>query len=186
MPPEGYDYKLTILGEPSAQQRHRSTLRLRADVGVQVKTQRGIETLYRKEDFWIMNYDPSAKTKADILLLTKVMAPPQPLEGPIRVDVHLWYSFRKGDYGTGRNKGKLKPSAPIWKISAPDRDNADKILLDALQGTFWRNDSIVCAGEILQKYSEKPRTEIYITQLTATVAEVKQENLFERSNQDGN
>lgn len=182
MTPETYDIKLIIPGEPRHQQRHRSTIRMRAGAGVQVKMDSGkIETLYRKKDLWIMNYDPSATDKKDIRRLTVAMAPRPILDGPLRVDITFYYLYRKKHYGTGRNTNKLKPSAPTWKSTAPDRDNAEKIYLDALKGIFWKNDAIICDGPIRKLYAEIPRTEIYITILDAQ----KQENLFERSNQDG-
>lgn len=181
MIPENYDIKLTIPGEPRYQKRHRSTMRVYANRGILVKTNRGRETLYRKEDFWIMNYDPSFQDKKDIRCLSESMAPKPLLDGPLRVDVVLYYQHLKGHYGTGKNTGKLKASAPTRKWTKPDRDNADKIYLDALEGLFWKNDSIICAGEILKLYAQIPRTEIYVTKLVENIEQVKQESLFERS-----
>lgn len=36
-----------------------------------------------------------------------------------------------GHYGTGRNAGTLKPSAPTWKSTAPDIDKLTRAILDA-------------------------------------------------------
>ena len=160
--------KLIIPGEPKSQQRHRSVLRLRAGCrGVEVKLQSG-ETvkLYRKKDFFIQMYDPSLQDKKDIRRMVQALAPDVPLDEPLEVIVFLYYARPKNHYGTGRNSNKLKESAPIWKITTPDRDNADKIILDALNGNFWRDDSRVCAGPVIKQYSEIPRTEIYINKLS--------------------
>lgn len=167
--------KLVIPGEPRAQQRHRSAIRPRRGyTGIKVEMPDGsIETLYRKKDLFIHNYDPSYKDKADIIRMLQALAPEQPLDGPLRVDLYMYYLRPDKHYGTGRNAGKLKPSAPIWKTTRPDRDNADKIILDALNKIFWTDDARVCAGEIIKQYSEVPRTEIYITPLD------NQKKLFE-------
>jgi Holliday junction resolvase RusA-like endonuclease len=144
-----YDYKLTVLGEPLAQKRHRHASRGRDG---------------RPLPF-VKTYDPSAKDKRDLRRLVQAEAPDKPLLGPLRVDVFLFWPHLQSHYGTGRNAGKLKASAPQWKATKPDRDNADKIILDALQGVFWINDSQICDGRIVKRFAEKPRTEIYITQL---------------------
>ena len=160
--------KLVIPGEPKYQQRHRSVLRIRGGCrGVEVKLQGGEKVkLYRKKDFFIMNYDPSVKDKEEIRRMVRTLAPAVPLDEPLEVTIFLYYSRPKNHYGTGRNSCKLKDSAPYWKITTPDRDNCDKIILDALKGLFWRDDSRVCAGPVIKQYSEIPRTEIYINKLS--------------------
>jgi len=162
-----YDYKLVIPGEPKSQQRHRSAIRHRGGCrGVEVKLGNGkIEKLYRKEDFFIHNYDPSYKDKEEIRRMVRTLAPDVPFDEPLEVTIFLYYARPKNHYRTGRNARKLKDSAPYWKITTPDRDNADKIILDALKGMFWKDDSRVCAGPVIKQYSEIPRTEIYINKL---------------------
>ena len=173
------DIKLTILGEPLAQQRHRSTLRLKAGViGIEIswlnwqiiptviwEKIRKKTKLYAKDDFFIMNYDPSAKDKATIRRLVEAEAPAIPFEGPLRVDLLFYFTYLKGHYRTGKYRGQLKANAPIWKDTGKDIDNCDKIYLDVMTGTFFKNDSQVCFGMRLKRYSERPRTEIYITRL---------------------
>ncbi len=182
MIPATYDIKLIIPGEPRYEIRHGQQLRPRKDVGVQVKMEDGeTVTLYRLKDLYIHNYDPNTAAKKDIRRLSACMAPRPLLDGPLRVDTVFYYEHLKGHYGTGRNEGKLKASAPTYKSTKPDRDNADKIYLDALEGMFWVNDSRICAGEILKLYAKVPRTEIYITKLAATCDETVEETLFERS-----
>jgi len=144
-----YDYKLVVLGEPKAQKRHRHTARDRN--GKPMK--------------FVRTYDPSAAGKQSLRELVQSQAPDKPLTGPLRVDCFFFYGHLKGHYGTGRNAGKIKDSAPTWKSTKPDRDNSDKFVLDSLDGVFFLNDSQVCDGRIMKRYDEKPRTEIYITRL---------------------
>lgn len=160
-------YHIIIPGEPKAQQRHRSAIRPRANTGRRI----GPEKWYRLKDLFIHNYDASARDKLDIRMLCP--KPKAILEGPLKVDLHLYYAYRKGDYGTGRNASTLKPSAPEWKATKPDRDNADKIILDALEGWWWKNDAQICDGRIVKKYSHRPRTEVFISRLERTVYDGK-------------
>jgi len=158
--------KLIIPGEPKAQQRHRSAIRLRKGckaIEARNRTTGKIEKLYRRKDFFLHNYDPSSKDKADIARWIKVLAPETPLRGPLRVDRYYIFSYLDGHYGTGRNAGKVKDSAPYWKQTRPDIDNFDKLVFDALNGIFYKDDGQICAGIHVKLYAKVPRTEIYIT-----------------------
>ena len=159
--PTDYDYKLTFLGEPMAQQRHRSVIMPRKGTG-----KRALGVLwYRMCDLWTNMYDPSKNDKRDLLRMVAAGSPRPPLLGPLRVDVYLFWAFRKSDYRTGKYSGELKPGVCQWKDTGKDRDNCDKLVLDALTGTFWKNDSQVVDGRIAKRYSEQPRTVIFITHL---------------------
>lgn len=170
---DNYDYKLIIPGEPKYQQRHRSTIRIRGGCrGVEVKLLDGSKVkLYRKDDFFIMNYDPSAKEKKDFARM--VIPLDILLTGPLRVDLHLYSAYLKGHYGTGRNSDTVLASAPKWKITKPDKDNAEKFVFDALNGIIWEDDAKICAGDTTKQYSREPRTEICIT-LISNIHEEKE------------
>lgn len=140
-----YDYHLVVLGDPKAQGRPRACA-----FGKHAR-------MYERQQ------DTTAKTA--LAIIVQQQAPPEPLSGPLCVDVHLFFGRPKNHFGTGRNAAKLKETAPIWHTSRPDRDNLDKLVLDALSGVFWRDDAQVCAGEIIKQYSERPRTEIFIKRL---------------------
>ncbi len=82
--------------------------------------------------------------------------PESPIDAPVHITVILDFprpkSFNKrtrGAYGGGRNI----PKGRVIHTSKPDRDNADKAILDTLtQIGFLRDDSLVCAGSILKYY----------------------------------
>lgn len=134
--------KFTIPGQPQAQKRHRST--------------------HKNGNFW--NYDPSKKDKANFVKIANFYAPKLPIEGAISMSVEYYFDRPKGHYGTGRNSGKLKESAPKVHIKMPDIDNCLKFTMDALQSSkrFFNNDSQI--NEIYGKrnYTDNPRTEVLI------------------------
>lgn len=137
--------KMVILGDPQAQKRHRH--------------------FHNKKAGRIQNYDPSSGDKADFLSIIQSSAPEKPLEGPLRMSVDFFFARPKSHYRTGKNSSELKPSAPMWHTSKPDRDNLDKFCMDAMKGIFFRDDAQVCLGRIRKMYSDMPRTEIEIVQI---------------------
>ena len=84
-----------ILGPPKHQQRHRH-----------VTTGKFTRT-----------YDPSAKDKKDFLLQAMQYKPKSPILGEVHIKVWFCMPRPKGHYGTGRNDGRLKDSAPRWQLN---------------------------------------------------------------------
>ena len=98
----------------------------------------------------------------------------QPIEGPVRVDIEFILPRPKSHFGTGRNAATIKPSSPTRHHVAPDKDNFEKAVLDALSATptvtrkklppkhandpvynftgIWRNDGQVCSGLVEKRY----------------------------------
>lgn len=149
---DGYDYTLTILGSPKSQGRHRTY----------TKGRDGRPLPYA------VRVNPSAKDKKNLKLIVQERAPEKPLDCPLKLKVLFYFPYRKSDYGTGKNKGRLKGSAPVWHTVRPDCDNCVKLILDAFSGIFWRDDTLISMLEVQKKYSERPRTEIYIKLLIET------------------
>lgn len=94
------------------------------------------------------------------------------IDGPVRVDCEFIFPRPDAHFGTGRNAGTLKASAPFWHTprGGGDRDNLDKPVLDALEAAgVVSNDSIVCDGRITKRYArpgEQPGARITITPLS--------------------
>lgn len=72
-------------------------------------------------------------------------------EGPLRVNLTFYFPRPKAHYNS---KGQLKPNAPKWHTQKPDRDNADKKIMDTLTNLgIWHDDKQVCAGQIRKFYA---------------------------------
>lgn len=107
-------------------------------------------------------YDPSKGDKADFLTIVQEKAPLQPYVTPLKVELRFYFSRPNSHYGTGRNARLLKPSSPAGHTKRPDLDNLIKFVLDALNGVFWKDDTIVTQIIAEKDYAPNPRTEIII------------------------
>jgi len=79
-----------------------------------------------------------------------------PLEGPLEVTL-LFRMPRPGyHFGTGRNAGVLKPTAPTYVDKKPDADKLTRALFDSLTRVVWRDDAQVAVYTVGQEYATHP------------------------------
>lgn len=140
-----WDYELIVYGDPKAQGRPRAVSRGK------------FTSVYESKK--------DKKNKQTLAVIAQQKSPTELLTCPLRVDIYFYFRRPKSHYGTGKNSKVLKNSAPTYYTKKPDRDNLDKMVLDALNGVFWLDDRQVCQGWLQKKYSERPSTEIYIKKL---------------------
>lgn len=85
---------------------------------------------------------------------------------PIVLGVRFYFPYRGVDYGSGRNAGLLKPTAPHFCIGNKDIDNLLKPLKDGMKGVAYNDDKqIVGYSEMWKLYSESPRTIVSIKEV---------------------
>lgn len=67
------------------------------------------------------------------------------IDGAVAVELYFLLPRPKGHFGTGRNSGKLKPSAPEYPAVRPDIDKLARSTLDGLvdAGVFSDDSRIV-------------------------------------------
>jgi Holliday junction resolvase RusA-like endonuclease len=113
--------RLFIHGKPIAKKRPRFARR-----GKHVVTYNDQETA---EGLWILEAKKQIAEK---------------LNGPVVVEVVFSMPRPKSHFGTGRNAGILKPSAPKEHTQKPDIDNLIKFVLDCLNHCgVWHDDNDV-------------------------------------------
>lgn len=133
--------RLQVLGEPTAQKRHRSV----------------------RMGSFNRQYDPSAADKGDFLSIVQKYAPETPYATPLQVDLRFYFTRPKSHYKTGKNAHLLKDNPPEYHTARPDVDNLSKFVMDALNKIYWKDDSYIVNLNVQKMYSENPRTEIEIS-----------------------
>lgn len=90
------------------------------------------------------------------------------LDGPVRIlleiDVEVpesWPKYRRADALAGL----------IWPTVKPDIDNAEKALLDAMNGVVYRDDSQIVDVQKSKHYAAAPQVRIVIDELRGMTAQ---------------
>jgi len=132
--------KFEIPGNPQALKRHRT---------------------FRKGNF-TGTYDPSKGDKTDFLAKAMAMKPEVPFDEPLSVTLTFVFGRPKSHFRTGKFSHFLKDNAPYWHTKTPDADNLAKFICDALNGSFWKDDSRICKLKVTKMYGEFACTKIRI------------------------
>lgn len=97
-------------------------------------------------------------------ILRRFVACKFPLGGcPIGLRLTFIMPRPKAHFGTGKNAGVLKATAPKYHTSKPDRGKLARAVEDALTMIAYVDDSQVCCGPIEKIYGDRPGVEIEIT-----------------------
>ena len=87
-----------------------------------------------------------------------------PITEPVSVDVVFDFARPASHYGTGRNAGVLKDSAPSGKATAPDLDKLCRALGDALtKAGVLRDDALIAEWVARKQWATKPSAWLRIT-----------------------
>jgi len=100
--------------------------------------------------------DEVAKT-AGMLMMGRPL-----LMGPLRCDIDFYQARPKGHYGTGRNAGVVKASAPARPITAPDALKLARGTIDAMEKMVFGNDAQIVEGDVRKFFGTPERCEIRI------------------------
>jgi crossover junction endodeoxyribonuclease RusA len=75
--------------------------------------------------------------------------------GPCRLRAVFWFNRPSNHFGTGKNAGFLKKSAPTWRESAPDLDKLVRALCDGLViSQVIRDDRYIVKLEAEKRYGD--------------------------------
>jgi crossover junction endodeoxyribonuclease RusA len=88
-----------------------------------------------------------------------------PMLSPIEVRARFAFTRPAAHYGSGRNAGRLRPSAPTHKVSVPDVDKLLRAVLDALTGVLFVDDRQVVAVDASKGFGEVAGAWVRVTAL---------------------
>ncbi|MEG0157204.1 MAG: RusA family crossover junction endodeoxyribonuclease, partial [Anaerovoracaceae bacterium] len=81
---------------------------------------------------------------------------------PVHIAIHAFFEPAKST--SKKNKVKML-SGDINPLKKPDIDNIAKVILDALNGTAYYDDTQVIKLEVLKSYDDTARVEVQIKEL---------------------
>jgi Holliday junction resolvase RusA-like endonuclease len=77
-----------------------------------------------------------------------------PIAGPVMVWADFFLPRPAGHFGTGRNAGVLKASAPAWPAVKPDGDKLTRAVFDSLTTAgVWADDSLAVVWSGAKHYA---------------------------------
>jgi Holliday junction resolvase RusA-like endonuclease len=111
-------------------------------------------------------YDPSKckNYKAYIRYFADEVKPKKLIEGAVLVTIKI---YRLTPQSWGKTKKALAMAGALRPITKPDVDNLAKGIKDALKGIIWRDDSQVVDLHVQKWYSDEPRAEVEIDEISA-------------------
>ena len=78
----------------------------------------------------------------------------RPSAGPLVLCLVFLMPRPKGHFGSGKNEGKVRESAPRWPAVKPDVTKLARGTEDALKGIAWKDDSQVVAQAASKHYAD--------------------------------
>ena len=112
---------------------------------------------------FITKYDPPNVKEMKRIFTRELIphAPAEPLEGALSLEVLFAYPYRKAD-------AKKAQGRDMWKDRQPDCDNLVKGLNDIMEKLgFYSNDGQIASLTIGKIWSEEPRIEINLEEMTS-------------------
>jgi Holliday junction resolvase RusA-like endonuclease len=84
------------------------------------------------------------------------------MQGPLGLSVVFTVARPKGHYGSGRNAGVLKASAPAHPAVKPDATKLLRGLEDAMSGVVWRDDAQVVEQAVVKRYGHPEGAQVMV------------------------
>ena len=92
-------------------------------------------------------------------------APDAMLTEAVAVTMRFILARPQFHFGTGRNAGTLRASAPRYPTTKPDVIKLARSTEDALKGVIWKDDNANVDLSLSKRYGERPGVEITITEI---------------------
>jgi Holliday junction resolvase RusA-like endonuclease len=86
-------------------------------------------------------YNPQSEQERGVVWeIKRQIADFTPTEKPLILSLEAFFPRPKSHYGTGRNSGVVKQSAPKLHVKKPDIDNLCKFYMDCMNKVVYKDD----------------------------------------------
>ncbi len=104
----------------------------------------------------------NARWKRSVAFYARKVCPTTPFDCPLGMYIVFYRLRPKYHFGTGRNAGILKASAPDWPAVMPDTTKLLRSTEDALKGIIWTDDSRIVDQAASKRYGDTAGAKIVI------------------------
>ena len=112
----------------------------------------------------------NAEWKQNVKFFARQAFESTPIANPMRVTITFVMPRLKGHFGSGRNAGVLKASAPHFHTVKPDGTKLMRSTEDAMTGIVWLDDALIVEQHVVKVYGDKPGAEITVEELAVSGA----------------
>lgn len=105
--------------------------------------------------------DPSKLDKQHIQWQIKPHAPSEPYQGALQIDITFYMQMPK----SSAIKTKQMLNQMILPIKRPDIDNLSYLVVNAMKGIIYEDDSQIVDLNLHKRYGENPKTIIKVIEL---------------------
>lgn len=131
----------------------------------------GSKRAFPRRDGGVIVTDDNPRAKSwqqEIMsVAVEVMDDAEMIVGPVELFCRFVLARPAGHFGTGRNAGSVRASAPRYPIVKPDTTKLIRAVEDALTGIVWRDDSQVVNQRAYKTYGTPERVEIVIWEVVS-------------------
>lgn len=112
---------------------------------------------------FVVNSDAKCKAwQRTVAQTAKAAGIRHPRADGVHVDVTFVLPRPKAHYGTGRNAGTVKASAPPYPLKQPDIDKLLRALLDGLTNIAYDDDSQIISCNATKEFGEEPGAQVCV------------------------
>lgn len=86
-------------------------------------------------------------------------------DGPVVVELTFYRSRPRSHYGSGRNAGQVRDSAPAFPVTRPDVLKLARGAEDAMSGIVYRDDAQIVDERLVKCWGDPARLEVTVRPL---------------------
>lgn len=113
---------------------------------------------------WFVRPAEAAYREAIAWAAKAAMRGKKPTSEPVALLVHAFLPIPESWHWKKKQQAR---AGVILPTDTPDFDNLGKVAADAIKGIVWIDDSAVCDGRVIKRYSDRPALRVEVREMLA-------------------